>query len=133
MDFLDKYELLLKAYNNAYAKYSNFRVGAVIILKDERYFLGCNVENASYGATNCAERTAFFDAIKNGKRNFSAICIVGGKDGVINDYCTPCGICRQVMAEFCNKDFEIVLYNGIEEKVFKLEELLPFSFTGEVL
>ena len=132
-----KYEKLIESaknvMKNAYSPYSGFKVGAALLCKDATTYDGCNIENASYGATCCAERTAIFQAIKDGKRHFSAICIVGGKEDSINDFCYPCGICRQVMSEFCDGEFEIVLFNGTEEKVIKLSEMLPYSFSGDVL
>lgn len=113
----------------SYAPYSNFHVGAALLTKNGKIFTGCNIENATYGATNCAERTAFFKAISEGEKDFCAIAIVGGKNGKIDDFCSPCGICRQVMAEFCSKDFKIILANSKNEiKTFSLEELLPESF-----
>lgn len=114
----------------SYAPYSNFHVGAALLTKNGKFFTGCNIENATYGATNCAERTAFFKAISEGEKEFCAIAIVGGKNGKIDDFCSPCGICRQVMAEFCSKDFKIILANSKNEiKTFSLEELLPESFS----
>lgn len=114
----------------SYAPYSNFHVGAALLTKNGKIFTGCNIENATYGATNCAERTAFFKAISEGEKEFCAIAIVGGKNGKIDDFCSPCGICRQVMAEFCSKDFKIILANSKNEiKTFSLEELLPESFS----
>ena len=100
---------------------------------DGTVFCGCNIENSSYGATCCAERVAFFDAIKNGYTDFSAIAVVGGKDDTIYGFCPPCGICRQVMSEFCKGEFEVVLFDGKNEKILSLNEILPYSFTGENL
>lgn len=126
-------KLLQKARNMlkmSYAPYSHFNVGAALLCKDGKIFGGCNIENSSYGATNCAERTAFFNAISQGERDFVAIAIVGGKDGILNDFCSPCGICRQVMMEWTNpKEFVIILQNKKgETKQFLLEELLPLAF-----
>ena len=118
----------------AYSPYSDFCVGAALLCADGEIIIGANVENSSYGATNCAERTAFFTALMNGKREFEAIAIVGSKRGEdISAFCAPCGICRQVMGEFCNKDFEVLLYDGKSIKVYTLAELLPESFDREVL
>ncbi|MCI8956019.1 MAG: cytidine deaminase [Eubacterium sp.] len=113
-----------------YAPYSGFRVGAALLTKDGKVYAGCNVENASYTPTNCAERTAFFKAVSEGEREFQAICIVGGMDGVIETYTPPCGVCRQVMMEFCNPgSFQIILATGIEKyEVFLLKDLLPMGF-----
>ncbi len=114
----------------SYVPYSRFRVGAALLGKSGRIYTGCNVENASYGITNCAERTAFFKAVSEGERSFEAIAIVGGLDGVMSGICTPCGVCRQVMREFCDPEtFRIVLPNGEgEAKIYTLEEMLPESF-----
>ena len=116
-------ELAGKAKEKAYVPYSKFHVGAVLITESGDIYEGCNIENASYPLTNCAERTAFFKAVSEGERNFKAIVIVGDKNP-----CYPCGACRQVMAEFCDKDFEIILSGDDGVKVFKLSELLPYSF-----
>jgi len=121
--------LIKKAYEAkemAYAPYSGFLVGASILCKDGSVYTGCNVENASYGATLCAERVAITKAISEGKHDFTAIAIVGSGD----DYCYPCGMCRQVMAEHCTSDFKIVLpLINNETKSLTLGELLPCSFT----
>ena len=120
------------AMKNAYCPYSNFSVGAALLCDDETVFTGCNVENASYGVTICAERTAFAKALSEGKRHFKAIAIVGGKDGKTEDFCYPCGACRQVMSEFCKKDFEIILKNDKNEiEAVTRGELLPKSFCLE--
>ena len=125
----DLIEKALEARKNAHAPYSDFYVGAALLTADGEIFLGANIENGSYGATICAERSAFCSAISSGKRTFSAIAIVGGKkDDDISDFCPPCGICRQFMAEFCSPDFEILLYNGKETKKTTLASLLPDSF-----
>lgn len=122
------------ARERAYAPYSGFCVGAALLSKSGGIYTGCNVENASYGATNCAERTAFFKAVSEGEREFSKIAIVGGKGGE-TAYCPPCGICRQVMREFCNpNEFYIVLEDGDGGvKKFLLKELLPEGFGPENL
>lgn len=118
----------------AYSPYSDFCVGAALLCADGEVIVGANVENSSYGATNCAERTAFFTALMDGRREFKAIAIVGAKRGEeISFYCAPCGICRQVMSEFCRRDFEVLLYDGKEIKTYSLSDLLPESFNGEVL
>ncbi len=123
----------IDAMKCAYSPYSHFKVGAALLCGDGTVYTGCNIENSSFGATCCAERVAFFEAVKNGKNEFSAICIVGGSDGMITDFCSPCGICRQVMCEFCSEDFKIVLYNGKEERVYSLGSHMPFSFSGDIL
>ena len=119
----------VNASKKSYSPYSNFCVGAALLCADGEIFEGTNDENVSYGATNCAERTAFFNAVMNGKRDFVAIAIVGSKRGEeITSYCAPCGICRQVMAEFCGEDFEILLYDGKNIAVKTLGEVLPGAF-----
>ena len=125
----DLFKIAVDAMTYSYAPYSNYNVGAVLFTKNGNLYKGCNIENASYSATNCAERTALFSAIANGEKEFAAICIVGGKNGKITDYAMPCGICRQALAEFCDADFKV--YVGISEddiKEFTLGELLPYSF-----
>lgn len=116
----------LIARENSYSPYSDFKVGAALITCDMKIYTGTNVECASYGATNCAERTAFFKAVSEGERNFKAIA-VAGPDG---DFCYPCGVCLQVMAEFCDaNEFEVIaVKNDAEYKVYKLRELLPYGF-----
>ena len=95
---------------------------------DGKVFTGCNVENAAFGPSICAERTAFCKAVSEGERHFSAIAIVGGKNGVISDFCPPCGVCRQVMSEFCKGDFRIILTDGSRMKIWTLDQLLPERF-----
>ncbi len=118
----------LQAREMAYAPYSGFRVGAALLGKSGRVYTGCNVENAGYSPTNCAERTALFKAVSEGERSFVAIAIVGGRYETIAEFCAPCGVCRQALAEFCDKDFRVVLGNGEKQQVFRFEELLPFAF-----
>lgn len=122
--------LALEAREMAYVPYSKYMVGAALLTKQGRVYKGCNIENAAYTPTNCAERTAFFKAVSEGERNFKAIAIVGGKDGVLTKYTPPCGVCRQVMMEFCNpKTFRIFLAKSTEEiREMTLEELLPQGF-----
>ena len=114
----------------AYAPCSHFKVGAALLTEEGRIYTGCNIENAAYTPTNCGERTAFFKAVSEGERSFRAICIVGGMDGVPTDYTAPCGVCRQVMMEFCSpEEFEIILARGVEDyQVYKLKDLLPCGF-----
>ncbi|MBP5159324.1 MAG: cytidine deaminase [Lachnospiraceae bacterium] len=115
----------------SYVPYSHFHVGAALMTKAGKIYRGCNIENASYGATNCAERTAFFKAVSEGEREFLAIAIVGGHEGRVEDFCPPCGICRQVMAEFCDLDNFYVILSRSEEDywVYPLSEILPMAFT----
>ncbi len=119
----------VEAMESSYSPYSSFQVGAALLTKSGKVFTGCNIENASYSSTVCAERTAFFKAISEGEKEFAAIAVVGGKDGNIDSFCSPCGTCRQVMAEFCNKDFMIILFDGKVAKAHTLEKLLPESFS----
>lgn len=125
-----------KARLHAYTPYSHFQVGAALETKAGKIYHGCNIENAAYGPTNCAERTAFFKAVYEGEREFIRIAIVGGPEGQeANATCAPCGVCRQVMREFCTPDsFEIILDDGKGgELVYTLEQLLPESFGPEDL
>ena len=120
----------IEMLNFSYAPYSNFHVGAALLTSEGKIHTGCNIENAAYGPSNCAERTAIFKAVSEGKKEFEAIAIVGGKNGKIENFCPPCGVCRQVLAEFCKKDFEIVLAKSTNEyKIMTLEQLLPESFS----
>ena len=120
----------IKQLKFSYTPYSNFKVGAALLTKSGKIYTGCNIENASYTPTNCAERTAFFKAVSEGVRDFQAICIVGGKDGKLTEYTAPCGVCRQVMMEFCNpKTFQIILSVDKERyEIYTLEELMPLGF-----
>ena len=135
MTSLELVNLAIEAREHAYVPYSSFAVGAALLTKDGKVYQGCNIENSSYGATNCAERTAFFTAVYQGERDFEAIAIVGGKAGEpVSELCAPCGICRQVMREFCKDDFKIFLSKGdgtILETT--LTNLLPLSFSKEDL
>ena len=117
----------------AYAPYSHFCVGAALLARDGRIFTGCNVENAAYSPTNCAERTAVFKAVSEGVRNFVAIAVVGGKEGELSPLCAPCGVCRQVLAEFCPPDFPVILGTPEDFRVFALSDVLPLAFTSTEL
>ena len=121
----------LAAMKFAYVPYSGFTVGAALLTKSGKVYLGCNIENASYTPTVCAERTAFFKAVYDGVRDFSAIAVVGGKNGEITGFFPPCGVCRQVMREFCRDDFTVYLggANG-EIQALTLTDLLPYSFSA---
>lgn len=123
-------DLAIAQLKYSYTPYSGFKVGAALLTAEGKFYTGCNIENAAYSPTNCAERTAFFKAVSEGERNFRAICIVGGKDGVLTEYAAPCGVCRQVMMEFCNPDtFQIILATGKDQyEVFTLRGLLPLGF-----
>ena len=136
MDNPELLEEAKKARLKAYTPYSNFKVGAALLTKSGKVYLGCNIENATYTPTNCAERTAFFKAVSEGEREFEKIAIVGAKDGEdANVMCSPCGVCRQVMMEFCDpKEFQIILANGENTcRVMTLEELLPCGFSSSNL
>ena len=132
-----KPELLIeeakKAMQKAYAPYSGFKVGAALLCEDGTVYGGCNIENASFTPTVCAERSAIFKAIYDGKRKFTAIAVCGGKDGVITGQFPPCGVCRQVMREFCDDDFMVYLAgaNGSYES-YTLSQILPVSFRADV-
>lgn len=126
----------IEARKYSYSPYSHFAVGAALLSKDGKVFRGCNIENAGYNPTNCAERTAFFKAVSEGTTEFNKIAIIGGNsDSPVTSYAYPCGVCRQVMREFCDPEtFEIII--AIDENTFQkytLEELLPFSFGPEDL
>ena len=121
-------EIAVKAREMSYSPYSNFRVGAALLGKSGKVYTGCNVENAGYPPTNCAERTALFKAISEGEHEFSAIAIVGGLGENISEFCAPCGVCRQALSEFCDKDFRFILGNPKEIKVLTMEEIMPYSF-----
>lgn len=126
-------EMAFQGRKRAYAPYSRFFVGAALLCEDGSVFLGCNIENASYPAGNCAERTAVFHAVSEGKRRLKAIAIVGGREGQDMDYCPPCGICRQVLREFCDPSrFMVILAKSKSEyQKFTLDQLLPHSFGPE--
>lgn len=123
-------ELAIGQLQYSYTPYSGFKVGAALLTKDGKFYTGCNIENAAFTPTNCAERTAFFKAVSEGEREFRAICIVGGKNGILTEYAAPCGVCRQVMMEFCDPEtFQIILATGKEQyEIFTLKELLPQGF-----
>lgn len=121
----------IEARGMAYTPYSHFNVGAALLTKDGRIYRGCNIENAAYTPSNCAERTAFFTAVAAGQRDFEAIAIAGGKEGPLTgELCPPCGVCRQVMMEFCSPDsFKVVLVRGADSwEVYSLRGLLPQGF-----
>ena len=131
-------EKAFEAQKFCYTPYSNFNVGAALLTSDGTIYQGCNIENAAFTPTNCAERTAFFKAISEGQMDFVAIAVVGNKDGIKQgegDYCAPCAVCRQVMAEFCDVDtFKVIMAKDINDyKEYTLGELLPLAFTGKAL
>ena len=121
-------KIAVKAREMSYSPYSGFKVGAALLCKNGKVYTGCNIENAAYTPTNCAERTAVFKAVSEGEREFLAIAIVGGKGDTLNDLCAPCGVCRQVLCEFCDGDFRIVLGTPESIKTVTLGDILPYSF-----
>ena len=138
---IDKKQLIEKAFaaqEFCYTPYSNFDVGAALLCDNGNIYTCCNIENAAYTPTNCAERTAFFKAISEGEKKCTAIAIVGNKHGIKageGDFCAPCAVCRQVMAEFCDLDtFKVIIAKSTEEYLeYTLGELLPLAFTGKNL
>ncbi len=130
MNYSKLLEIANKAKSNSYSPYSNFRVGAVLVAKNGSLYTGTNVENSSYGLTNCAERTAVFKAITEGEQEFSTVVITSDSD----DFITPCGACRQVLMEICGPDLEVIMSNANNEiRILKLSELLPLSFNKDFL
>ena len=132
---LELVNLAIEAREHAYVPYSGFAVGAALLTNEGKVYQGCNIENSAFGPTNCAERTAFFTAVYQGERDFEAIAIVGGREGKpVSDLCAPCGVCRQVMREFCKNDFKIYLSKGDGEVLtYTLSDLLPLSFSKDDL
>ena len=126
--------LAFQAMERAYAPYSGCKVGAALLAADGTVTTGCNIENAAFGPTVCAERTAFFKAVSEGHRDFVKIAVVGGRDGTVTDYFVPCGVCRQVMSEFCGDDFRILVAKSEDDYLEKaLPELLPYRFSPKHL
>ena len=125
--------LAIKAMSNSYSPYSDYRVGAALLTEAGKVYTGCNIENSAFSPTCCAERTAFFKAVSEGERSFLKIAIAGGKNGeALNETICPCGVCRQVMAEFCKPDFKILLVKSENEYTeTTLAELLPLAFSGD--
>lgn len=121
--------LAKEAMQNAYAPYSHFTVGAALLCKDGTVYTGCNIENGAFGAGICAERTALFKAVSDGKKDFLSIAVVGGNNGIIDDFCYPCGICRQALSEFCDVSFKFYFENGNGDVIsINMDNLLPHSF-----
>ena len=133
MSDLQLLQYAMQAREKSYSPYSGFRVGAALLGKSGKVYLGCNVENAAYSVTNCAERTALFKAVSEGEIEFTAIAIVGGKGENIQPLCAPCGVCRQALAEFCDGNLRVIL--GTEEnlQVYTFAQLLPLSFGKDSL
>lgn len=126
-------EMAVKARERSYTPYSHYKVGAALLSSDGEVFIGCNIENATLTPTVCAERTAFFKAISEGKKSFAKIAIAGGREGELSPFCAPCGVCRQVMAEFCDEDFIVILGSPDNYREYRLSEVLPFMFTKKEL
>ena len=120
--------IALDAMKKSYSPYSHFTVGAALECSDGTVYTGCNIENAAFTPTNCAERTAFFKAVSEGRRDFVRIAVVGGKNGIVSSSTAPCGVCRQVMREFCKNDFAVLMYDGENIAETTLGDLLPDSF-----
>ena len=132
MNPVELIHLAKQAMQRAYTPYSGYKVGAALVTKQGDVYLGCNIENAAFGPSNCAERTAFFTAICAGEREFEAIAVVGGKDGVVTDIFPPCGVCLQVMQEFCGPDFMIYMGRGDDSfEAVRLDALLPYGFSAK--
>ncbi len=131
MKDLELMKIAEAAREHAYAPYSHFCVGAALLAASGKVYTGCNVENAAFSPTNCAERTAFFKAVSEGEREFVAIAVTGGRAGEKPQLCAPCGVCRQVMLEFCKGDFRVLLGNAEGIRVLSLQELTPFAFGAE--
>ena len=131
MDTKKLISLALDAREKAYAPYSGFKVGAALLAENGMFYDGCNIENASYSCTNCAERTAFFKAVSEGITKFKAIAIVGGSGEIPDKQCAPCGVCRQVMLEFCDYDeFDVIIAVRTDDyEIVKLKDLMPYSFS----
>ncbi len=131
MNISELIKLALDARKMSYSPYSGFSVGAALLCADGSVYTGCNIENSAFSPTNCAERTAFFKAVSEGKRDFLKIAVVGGSSSQVtpDNYCTPCGVCRQVMKEFCSDSFEIIVAKTPDDfKILTLAEILPLSF-----
>ena len=131
-------EKAFEAQKRSHSPYSHFEVGAALLCDNGNIYTGCNIENAAYTPTNCAERTAFFKAISEGQKDFVAIAIVGHKSGTEvgkGNYCAPCAVCRQVMAEFCDlKSFKVIIAKDYDDYLeYTLGELIPLAFTGKDL
>lgn len=134
MDNKELIRLAFEAMQYAYAPYSAHKVGAALLSKSGKVYTGCNIENAAYGPSNCAERTAFFKAVSEGEHEFEKIAVVGGKDGRVTSYFVPCGVCRQVMSEFCDDDFSVIVAKSEDDYLSKtLKELLPDRFSPKNL
>lgn len=134
MDYKKLAKAALDAMEKSYSPYSNFRVGAALLAKSGKVYLGCNIESAAYSPTNCAERTALFKAVFEGEREFSAIAVAGAPRGGEPQYCYPCGVCRQALKEFFRDDVEVIIVKTPDDfKIHSFGEILPFGFGAENL
>lgn len=133
MDNRELMELAYKAREFSYSPYSHYSVGAALLTKSGKVYLGCNIENAAFTPTSCAERTAVCKAVSEGEKEFAAIAITGGRHGEVAPFCAPCGVCRQTLAEFCGKDFKVILGTLENPQAFSLDQILPFAFTEKDL
>ena len=129
MDNSQLLDTAIRAMQSAYAPYSHFHVGAALLTESGEVYTGCNIENAAYSCTVCAERTSFFSAVRDGHRKFTKIAVVGGMNGEISSFTYPCGVCRQVMREFCADDFILVFTDGKDVRELTLDQILPYSFS----
>ena len=129
MTDLELMRLAEEARKLSYCPYSHFAVGAALLTKSGKVYTGCNIENASYTPTNCAERTAVFKAVSEGEKEFVTIAVIGAPEGEKGKFCAPCGVCRQVLREFCSLDFRILLGTTEEVQAYTLNDLLPASFS----
>lgn len=133
MDSRELVNIAIDAMMKAYTPYSGFKVGAALLTEDGKVYIGCNIENAAYSPTVCAERVAFFSAVRDGERKFTKIAVVGGMGGKLSSFTYPCGVCRQVMREFCDDDFVLVVSDGKDIKEHTLTDILPCSFSPKDL
>ena len=133
MDSRELVNIAIDAMMKAYTPYSGFKVGAALLTEDGKVYIGCNIENAAYSPTVCAERVAFFSAVRDGERKFTKIAVVGGMGGKLSSFTYPCGVCRQVMREFCDDNFVLVVSDGKDIKEHTLTDILPCSFSPKDL
>ena len=129
MDSRELMSYAVEAMSRSYSPYSGFRVGAALLTDDGQIYTGCNIENAAFTPTVCAERVAVFKAVSDGKTSFSKIAVVGGSSGTVKSFTYPCGVCRQVMREFCGGDFVIIVTDGTNIREHTLDEIMPYSFS----
>lgn len=133
MNAKDLMKMAVEARKKAYTPYSHYQVGATIVTEDGTIYTGCNIESASYTPTVCAERCAISKAVSEGHRHFTQVAVVGGKEGELAPFCTPCGVCRQLLAEFCTEDTQVYLGTPDKFQAYPFDQILPFSFTSKDL